>query len=212
MRFRAVIFDFGGVITSSPFDAMADYERANGLPLGFIRSVNATNPDNNAWARLERSDIELDRFDRLFAAESEALGHRVPGADVLGLLYGAVRPRMVAALDTLATAGFALGCITNNVSLPAESPLAVNHKERVAPIFARFQHLLESAKVGIRKPDPQIYQLMLDTLALPAEACIYLDDLGINCKPAAALGMTAIKVSGEDQALKDLSALTNLNL
>jgi putative hydrolase of the HAD superfamily len=212
MQFRAVIFDFGGVITSSPFDAMADYERAHGIPEGFIRRVNATNPDDNAWAKLERSAIDLDRFDTLFAAESEALGHRVPGADVLGLLYGAIRPRMVAALDRLGAAGLALACITNNVALPDGSPLAAGHRDRVEPIFARFQHILESAKVGIRKPDPAIYRMMLDRLALPAEACIYLDDLGINCKPAAQLGMTAIKVTGEAQALRDLARLTRLDL
>jgi putative hydrolase of the HAD superfamily len=212
MRFRAVIFDFGGVITSSPFEAMAAYERDRGIPEGFIRRVNATNPDTNAWAQLERSAIDLDAFDAAFAAESQALGHRIPGADVLALLYGAVRPRMVAALDTLAEAGFALGCITNNVALPEGSPLGPGRKGDVEPVFARFHHLLESARVGIRKPDPAIYRMMLDRLALPAESCIYLDDLGINCKPAAALGMTAIKVTGAEQALSDLSSLTNLSL
>jgi putative hydrolase of the HAD superfamily len=212
MQFRAVIFDFGGVITSSPFEAMARYERARGIPEGFIRRVNATNPDDNAWAKFERSAIDLDSFDALFAAESAALGHRIPGADVMGLLYGEVRPRMVRALDTLADAGFALGCITNNVALPEGSPLASGQKAKVEPVFARFHHILESAKVGIRKPDPRIYKMMCEALAVAPGVCIYLDDLGINCKPAAALGMAAIKVAGEDQALAELGRLTGLPL
>jgi len=65
--------------------------------------------------------------------------------------------------------------------------------------------VIESSKVGVRKPDPAIYRMMLDTLGKAADQCVYLDDLGINCKPAAALGMVAIKVEGEGQALDDLA-------
>ncbi len=102
---RAVLWDFGGVILSSPFEAFNRYEAEHGLPADFIRSVNATNPDTNAWALLERSDVSPAEFDALFADESEALGHRIPGADVLGLLSGDVRPEMVTALDRVIRAG-----------------------------------------------------------------------------------------------------------
>jgi putative hydrolase of the HAD superfamily len=207
--FRAVIWDFGGVITSSPFEAFGAYETARGLPAGFIRRVNATNPDSNAWALLERSEIDAARFDDLFRAEALALGADVRGAEVLPLLAGKVRPRMVATLDTLKASGFALGCITNNAAVGHGSGMAASEAQsaEVATILTRFDHLIESSKAGVRKPDPAIYRMMLDRLGLPATACIYLDDLGINCKPAAALGMRAIKVSSEEQALGELGAL-----
>ena len=83
---------------------------------------------------------------------------------------------------------------------------------RLSPVFARFEHVIESAKAGVRKPDPRIYQMMCETLGVAPTDCIYLDDLGINCKPAAMLGMRAIKVSSERQALDDLSAALGIAL
>lgn len=212
--FRAVIWDFGGVITESPFDAFSRYEAERGLPPGFIRRVNATSPDANAWALLERSEIDAETFDRLFEGESLALGHRVPGREILPLLSGAIRPRMVEALDRCQAAGLKLGCITNNARVGEGPGMAAGatHSAAVAAVMARFDHVIESSKAGVRKPDPRIYAMMLEALSLPAEACVYLDDLGINCKPAATLGMRAIKVTGEAQALADLSALLSLPL
>ena len=212
--FRAVLWDFGGVITSSPFEAFRAHEAARGLPDNFIRTVNATNPDSNAWARLERNEIDAEAYDALFRAEALALGHDVRGAEVLPLLSGRVRPRMVAALDTVKGAGLMIGCITNNAQVGHGAGMAASADQsaQVKAILARFDHVIESSKAGVRKPDPAIYRMMLDALALEAAQCIYLDDLGINCKPAAALGMTAIKVSGEAQALDDLSGLLGLAL
>ena len=205
MTIQAVIFDFGGVITSSPFEAFARYEVQNGLPHGFIRTVNATNPDTNAWARLERSEITTVEFDAAFRAEALALGHDVPGSHVLPLLAGDVRPGMVAALKAC-RAAFKIGCITNNVASEDD----IGWGPSVRHILSEFHQVIESAKVGLRKPDPRIYQMMCAALDVPPSACVYLDDLGINCKPAAALGMTAIKVTGEAQALADLAAATGL--
>lgn len=201
----AVIFDFGGVITSSPFEAFARYEAARGLPANFIRTVNATNPDHNAWARLERNEIGTAEFDPIFRAEAIALGHDVPGADVLPLLAGDVRPGMVAALKAC-KAQFKVGCITNNVASAED----IGWGSSVADILALFDHVIESSKAGVRKPDPRIYLMMCEALGVAPADCIYLDDLGINCKPAAALGMTAIKVVSEAQALADLAAATGL--
>lgn len=205
MMVKAVIFDFGGVITSSPFESFARYEAARGLPANFIRTVNATNPDHNAWARLERNEIDTAQFDPIFRAEALALGHDVPGRDVLPLLAGDVRPGMVAALKAC-KAQFKVGCITNNVASADD----IGWGSSVADILALFDHVIESSKAGVRKPDPRIYLMMCDALGVAAAECVYLDDLGINCKPAAALGMTAIKVSGEAQALADLAAATGL--
>ena len=203
-----VIFDFGGVITSSPFEAFNRLERERGLPKDFIRRVNALDGDDNAWARFERAEIDAKHFDVAFAEEARALGHELRGEDVLAVLAGDVRPRMVHALDWLKQHGYHLGCITNNVPSGQGAGMArtAEKAKAVSDILARFDHVIESSKVGIRKPDPRIYKMMCDHLGKRADQCVYLDDLGINCKPAAELGMIAIKVAGEDRALADLAA------
>ena len=199
----AVIWDFGGVISSSPFEAFARFEVARGLPRDFLRTVNATNPHENAWARLERSELDLPGFDEAFAIESRALGHEVRGADVLPLLAGEIRPEMVEALRRIG-ARLKTGCITNNFTAMSVSPMGGLYK---AEIMRLFHHVIESAKAGVRKPDPRIYALMLDHLKVEPGRAIYLDDLGINLKPARAMGMTTIKVVTGDDAIKDLEGL-----
>jgi putative hydrolase of the HAD superfamily len=211
MTVEAVIWDFGGVFTTSPFEAFNRYEAEKGLPKDLIRRVNATNPDTNAWAQFERNEIDARGFDDLFLAESTALGHPVPGREVLPLLSGQLRPRMVAALKTCKQ-HFKVGCITNNV-VSEHSP-GQDGAQRMAgamgQVMPLFDAIIESSKAGVRKPDPKIYQMMCELLDVRAEACVYLDDLGINCKPAAQLGMRAIKVSDVDQTLAELSAATGL--
>ncbi len=212
--YQAVIFDFGGVITSSPFEAFNRLEATRGLPRDFVRQINSANPDSNAWARFERAEIDAAQFDALFAAEAAALGHVLPGRDVLAVLAGAIRPELVAALDTLRAQGYRLACITNNVPTGHGAGMARSGTKSDAyeQIFARFEQVIESSKAGLRKPDPRIYLLMCDLLGLEPKDCVYLDDLGINCKPAAMLGMQAIKVVSGEQALADLSALLGVNL
>ena len=210
---HAVIWDFGGVITTSPFEAFARFETERGLPPDFIRKVNATNPDVNAWAQFERATIDAAAFDVAFAAESAALGHEVRGAEVLPLLSGTVRPRMVAALDAIGRR-YKTGCITNNVPTGHGAGMSTSDvaARSVAAVLARFDHVIESSKIGIRKPDPRIYALMCEALDVEPAACLFLDDLGINLKPAKAMGMATIKVVSEQQALADLSAATGLDL
>ena len=207
-----VIFDFGGVITSSPFEAFARMEAERGLPAGLVRRINATNPDGNAWALFERAEIDAARFDALFAEEARALGESLSGNDVLALLAGDLRPGMVAAIDWLKAKGYRLGCITNNV--PAGTGPGMMRTEdkaaAAAGVLARFDAVVESSREGLRKPDPRIYALACERLGVAADRCVYLDDLGINCKPAAAMGMTAIKVADEAQALTDLAAALGL--
>jgi putative hydrolase of the HAD superfamily len=208
---EAVVWDVGGVFTTSPFEAFNRYEASRGLPKDLIRTVNATNPLENAWALFERAEIDRAGFDLKFLEESTALGHPVRGADVLPLLSGDVRPRMVEALK-LCKARFKVGCITNNMAQghgPGMSATAEG-ASRSAGIMAMFDVIVESSKAGIRKPDPRIYQIACEQLGVTPSACVYLDDLGINCKPAAQLGMQAIKVVTEAQALDDLAALTGL--
>jgi putative hydrolase of the HAD superfamily len=206
---KAVLWDFGGVILSSPFEAFNSYERRRGLPPDFIRGVNATNPLTNAWAQLERSDISPVQFDTAFADESEALGHRVPGADVLALLSGQVRPEMVRALDRVIEAGYRTACLTNNVSGEHSS---AERAETIRAIMARFEHVVESSKVGCRKPEPRFYEIACELLGVTPHECVFLDDLGINLKPAAAMGMRTIKVLDPADALASLSAILDLEL
>jgi putative hydrolase of the HAD superfamily len=213
-NFTHVIFDFGGVITASPFEAFNRLERERGLPRDFIRTVNAASPDSNAWARFERAEIDAAAFDALFAEEAAALGHWLEGSAVIACLAGDIRPAMVAALDAIKSAGLGLACITNNVPSGHGPGMAgsADKAAAIAAILARFDHVIESSKVGVRKPDPRIYRMMLDALGADAAACIYLDDLGINCKPAAMLGMHAIKVVNGEQALAELSKALGLPL
>jgi len=197
------LWDFGGVILSSPFEAFNRYESEKGLPLDIIRTVNSTNPDSNAWALLERSDISPAEFDTQFASESEALGHRIPGADVLALLSGDVRPNMVAALDHVIASGFLTACLTNNVVVTTPDPTP--RQAEVAAIMKKFNHVVESSKVGCRKPEPRFYEIACELLNVSPTECVFLDDLGINLKPAAAMGMRTIKVGKPDIALEELS-------
>ena len=211
MTLKAVIWDFGGVFTSSPFEAFNRYEAEKGLPHDLIRSVNRTNPESNAWALFERAEISREECDTLFLKESAALGHPVPGRDVLPLISGRVRPAMVGALKTCKQ-HFKVGCITNNMKTGEGAAMAATPEgvSATAAIFPLFDAILESSKAGVRKPDPRIYLMMCDLLAVKPDQCVYLDDLGVNCKPAAGLGMTAIKVTSESQALDDLEKATGL--
>ncbi|KYK46548.1 HAD family hydrolase [Bradyrhizobium liaoningense] len=210
MTIEAVIFDFGGVLTSSPFEAFTRFETERGLPIDIIRRTNAANHLENAWARFERAEVDIDTFDELFAAESLALGAEVRGRDVLPLLQGDLRPEMVEALKRI-KGQFKTGCITNN--LPANAIGSLTGRSLyIAEVMVLFDHVIESAKIGLRKPDPRIYRLMVETLKVDPNNCVYLDDLGVNLKPAREMGMTTIKVTSGAQAIAELERATGLRL
>ena len=213
-KFKAVLWDFGGVITTSPFEAFNRYEAENGLPKDFIRGINATNPETNAWAKLESNEIDVTTFDELFASEADAKGYRVPGKDILALLSGDVRPEMVHALKTI-KAQIPVGCITNNVKNAGTGPGMASNAERasaVSEVMALFDVIIESSKAGIRKPNPEIYKIACTEMGIEPGYAIFLDDLGINLKPAKALGMTTIKVLNSDQAITELEQYLEMNL
>ena len=210
MTIEAVIFDFGGVLTSSPFEAFARYETERGLPIDIIRRTNAANHLENAWAKFERAEVDIDTFDKLFAEELRALGAEVCGRDVLPLLQGDLRPEMVEALKRI-KAQFKTGCITNN--LPANAIGSMTGRSLyIAEVMVLFDHVIESAKIGLRKPDPRIYKMMVETLKVDPKKCVYLDDLGVNLKPAREMGMTTIKVASGAQAIAELETATGLKL
>lgn len=210
--YRAVLWDFGGVILSSPFDAFNTYEQEHGLPRDFVRSVNTHNPDTNAWAHLERGDLTHEDFDRAFAAESAALGHEIPGRDILGLLAGKIRPQMVAALDAVIAAGYRTACLTNNVASAGDHSPTANERTDTTAVMAKFDAVVESSKVNVRKPEPEFYRRGCELIGVEPAECIYLDDLGINLKPARQMGMTTIKVADPDVAIKELGNLLGLDL
>lgn len=204
MTVTAALFDFGGVILSSPFDAFARYESTHGLPANFIRTVNATDPNANAWARLERSEVDLDGFAAAFESESAALGHRIPGWDVLGLLAGDVRPEMVQAVRRCGTQ-LKTALLTNNVT-------GMEFNPAMAEIVALFDVVVESSVVGVRKPDPEFYEIACNRLEIEPTEAVFLDDLGINLKPARAMGMATIKVGDPAVAIRELEAIVGFSL
>lgn len=211
---KAVIWDFGGVFTTSPFEAFARFERERGLPEDLIRKINSTNYLDNAWAKFERSDVDMDEFDELFAQEAKALGHEVRGREIIALLSGDVRPEMLAALRTIKAKGLRVSCITNNVSAGEGAGMASTSEKAkaVQEIMDEFEFIIESSKAGVRKPHPKIYEMALEELGVAAADAVYLDDLGINCKAAHQVGMKAIKVSDADQALADLEEVVGFAL
>jgi len=183
---EAILWDFGGVLTTSPFEAFNRYEAQNGLPENFIRGINATNPERNAWARFESSQIGIDEFDREFAQESAAAGHRVPGRAVIELLSGDVRPNMVSVLETCKQ-HYRVACITNNVK-SGKGPGMASDSSR-AEAVREVMNLFDLVNI---------------------DQSVFLDDLGVNLKPAKALGMQTIKVVTEAQAIADLASITGL--
>jgi putative hydrolase of the HAD superfamily len=202
---KVVLWDFGGVLTTSPFEAFTRFEQDNDLPKDFIRSINATNPDDNAWAQFESNAIDADAFDEAFAIESKAKGFEVRGKAVLALLSGDIRPNMVSALKQIKTM-YRVGCITNNVKSGQGAGMARSSQKAaaIAEVMALFDVVIESSLVGIRKPNPKIYQMACEAMDVRPEDALFIDDLGINLKPAKALGMQTIKVLNENQALADL--------
>lgn len=208
---HAVLWDFGGVFTSSPFEAFNRFEEERNLPIDFIRTVNSTNPESNAWAKLEANAVSREEFDGLFLDESRAMGHAVHGRDVLTLLAGKLRPRMVSVLTTCKK-HFKVGCITNNIKPadPAQNTPATRQFTDTGPIMEMFDVIIESSIEGVRKPNPRIYEITCERLNVKPNHCVFLDDLGINLKPARAMGMTTIKVVDPDVAIRELEDATGL--
>lgn len=204
MTITTALFDFGGVILSSPFEAFARYEQENDLPIDFIRSVNATDPDTNAWARLERAELDVAGFVEAFAEESAALGHEIPGRVILDLLVGDLRPEMVEAVRRCGER-LKLGLLTNNfAAMDAGGP--------IGEVLSLFDVIVESSRVGVRKPDPAFYELACEMLDIEPKDAVFLDDLGINLKPARAMGMTTIKVDDPAVAIAELSEVVGFPL
>ena len=196
---EAVLFDFGGVILSSPFEAFAAYEKEIGLPANTIRKINATDPDSNAWAQFERREVSTEDFVLLFEEEALALGYELDAQRILEGLHGSLRPSMVEALSKCSSK-FKTAMLTNNITPMGEQDL----DEDVQKVVEIFDLLIESSIEGCRKPEERFYEIACERLNVEPERCVFLDDLGINLKPARAMGMTTIKVVEPEKAIKEL--------
>jgi putative hydrolase of the HAD superfamily len=210
---RAVFWDFGGVLTESPFEAFNRYEAEQGLPRDFLRRTNAINPHDNAWARFERGELTIDEFDEAFRGETAARGHAVGGKALLPLLAGPIRPAMVRVLDRIRE-HYLVACLTNNAPTGTGTGMSLDeeHARAVETVMARFSFVLESSKAGVRKPEPAFYAKACELAGVEAHQVVFLDDLGVNLKPARALGMTTIKVTSPAAAVAALQSTLELEL
>ncbi len=210
---KAIFWDFGGVLTTGPFGAFKRFEQENNLPQNFIRMINATNPDTNAWARLERSELSLEEFDQEFEIETRLAGHPVGGFQVLQLIAGDLVPDMVDVLRRCKQ-HFCNACLTNNMNIGDHGgdQLAGDHAAEFQKVMELFDYVVESSKVGVRKPDPRFYKMACEIVNVEPQQVVFLDDLGVNLKPARAMGMKTIKVTDHPKAIKELEGILGISL
>jgi putative hydrolase of the HAD superfamily len=212
-KIRAVLWDFGGVMTESPFLAFERFEVQRGLPPNFLRTVNAQNHFTNAWARFERSELSPQQFDEEFARETRTAGHEVRGLDVIDLLYGEIRPVMVAALKACKP-HVINACVTNNVVAGPGRGLELDRSRanEWKDILTLFDIVIESSNIGVRKPEARFFELACDKIGIVPTQAVYLDDLGTNLKPARAMGMHTIKVDDPAIALSELESVLGIKI
>ena len=195
---RAVIFDLGGVVIDSPLHAIARYERELGIPEGIVNRVVVDSGPSGAWSRLERGEVAMLDFHRDFEAELRAAGHAISAADMMArIALCGPRPAMLEAIRRIRARGLRAGALTNNWANERSEPA-----HELKDLFDAF---IESSKVGLRKPDPRIYQLACNSLGVAPTEAVFLDDIGRNLKAARELGMRTIKVDAPEPALAELS-------
>lgn len=206
-RIAGVLFDIGGVIQDSPLHAIARYERDHGLPANAINRAVVASGASGAWSRLERGELTIDAWCAPFEADCRAHGLAVDARRLMHYIgeAGRERPQMLRAVSRLRERGLRVGALTNN--WVREDAGAGPHRLR-----PHFDVVIESQAVGLRKPDPRIYELACRELGVAPPETAFLDDIGLNLKPARALGMHTIKVDDPDVALRELSTLIGLDL
>jgi putative hydrolase of the HAD superfamily len=203
----AVVFDIGGVIQDSPLHAIARYERDHGLPANAINRAVVATGEGGAWSRLERGELTLNAWCEPFEADCRAHGVAVSAPRLMQYIAeaGRARPEMIRAVERLRERGLRVGALTNNwkTDEPGAGP---------PPLARHFDAFVESRAVGMRKPDPRMYQLICRELGVAPPQTAFLDDIGANLKSAKALGMHTIKVDDPAQALRDLGAVVGFEL
>lgn len=204
MKIKTIIFDFGGVITNSPIEGFKKLEKTHGYSKGLITGINMNNPDNNAWARSERGEIEIDTFLSQFEQEALEIGHDINADEILIQLYGSPRPIMIKKIISLSKSNkYKLICLTN-VLKGIEKFMPKEREEVVNNIMSYFDKIYESYKIGMRKPEARIYEYIIKDLEINPKETIFLDDLGMNLKTARQLGINTIKVIDPIDAIKTL--------
>lgn len=206
MTVKAVLFDFGGVVIDSPFAAFAAVEECAGVAAGAVRRINSRSPDTNAWAQLERGEIDAARFTDLFHAEAAEVGVPIDALALVTALLevpAASSDARVVVLDALAALrrdGIRVGLLTNNIA-------PMDGRATTRWVYDTFDVVLESCRLGVRKPDERIYRLACAALGSAPARTVFLDDLGINLKPARKLGLQTIKVLDPAAAIAELTEL-----
>jgi putative hydrolase of the HAD superfamily len=201
----AVIFDLGGVVLGSPLHAIAHFEREHGIPEGFVNRVVVESGPSGAWSRLERGELDLDGFYLDFEADCTRAGLRVPARPMMERISASSgpRPAMLLAVARIRSRGLKAAALTNNWGGEGDGTRSLR---------GHFDVFVESCVLGLRKPDPRIYEHTLAQLGVEATATVFLDDIGRNLKSARALGMATIKVDDPERALGELSALLGFPL
>jgi putative hydrolase of the HAD superfamily len=211
VKIEAVIFDLGGVVFDSPLEFIRDYERRHGLPEHFIaRIVGGYGGTDGPWHRLERGELTLSSFCAQFDADIRAAGENASSADLMNEMAARsrLRPSMIDAIRGVRTRGLKAAALTNNWVMGSEP----EHDARLEPLRAEFHVFVESCKVGMRKPDPRIYELACQKLDVEPSRAVFLDDMGQNLKVAKSLGMTTIKVADPTVALTELEEILTRSL
>jgi putative hydrolase of the HAD superfamily len=205
MPIRAVIFDLGGVVVGSPLHAIAVYERELGLERHAVNRVVVSTGHGGAWSRLERGELELEAFYPAFEADCAAAGFGIDAREMMRRIALATEPRpvMLEAIRRLRAAGLRVAALTNNW---------IAEEEGTRLLAPHFDVFVESAVVGMRKPDPRIFEHACEALGVPPAETALLDDIGLNLKAARELGMTTIKVDDPDTALDELGTVLGLML
>lgn len=207
-RFEAVVSDFGGVLTTPLMHAFAALQEANGIPLEALGSAMARAAERNGGEQplfeLEKGAItEREFVAQLNAALTDVLGRAVDLDGFGAAFFAALQPNeeLLGFMRELRGRGYRMAILTNNVR--EWEPLW----RAMLPVDEVFELIVDSAFVGLRKPDPAIYELLLRQLGLPASAAVFLDDLEVNCDAARALGMGAVHFRDNAQAIPELEAL-----
>ncbi len=187
----------------SPLHAIAALEREEGIPAGFVNRLVVASGPAGAWARLERGELAMDAFFTAFDRECALAGHPLSARRLMERIALGTQPRpvMLAAVRRIRERGLRAAALTNNWA-----------GDGTGALREHFDVFVESSELGLRKPDPRIYQHACRCLGIEAQQAVFLDDIGSNLKAARALGMTTIKVTAPEQALGELESILGFGL
>ena len=208
--FQAVLFDFGGVFTDSPFHAVnayADRIGASGEQVTSIVFGGYGNDGDHPWHRVERGEITLEAARSAIAELGRAQGLDVDIWDVFASMAGnggGLRHELVDYVRTIRSAGLSTGIVTNNVVEFGD------HWRAMLPVEELFDVVVDSCEVGIRKPNPAIFTTALDLIGAAAHEVIFLDDHPDNVAAARELGIRSIHVDGAGDGATTVAELDAL--